>query len=231
MLKLEARRAPGVLARRCLATATFRRAHDLWKCVSGALFSGAAGAGRAGRVGGRLRQLLNPLETCDGSQVLKFEARRAPGVLGASVFGYGDAYARLQPVLGRLRSAARAAAAAATPTAAGAARLGADGRAAPRFFIVAADFTGAFDAVCPERALALAEGLLQAPEYVVTSHDEARCCPHAHTLNLTRSQQPSPLPGQPCLRTLSGLLSSHLLCCGLELFFQGLGSRLRSLVH
>lgn len=80
------------------------------------------------------------------------------------MFGYGDAYARLQPVLRRLRAAAAAAAAAA--------RLSAGAKAAPRFFIVAADVAGAFNSVDPERALVLAEGLLQAPEYVVSAHDE-----------------------------------------------------------
>jgi len=47
------------------------------------------------------------IATC---QILKFEARRSPGALGASVFGFGDAHARLQPVLRRLRAAAAAAA-------------------------------------------------------------------------------------------------------------------------
>ncbi|KAK9842467.1 hypothetical protein WJX81_001464 [Elliptochloris bilobata] len=132
-------------------------------------------------------------------QVLKFEARRAPGILGASVFGYGDAYARLQPVLRRLRAAAAAAAAAATPTAAGAARLGTDGKAAPKFFIVAADFSGAFDNVCPERALALAEGLLQADEYVVASHDEVLASTEGATRAVVRAQAG---PAGPC-QTLS----------------------------
>ncbi len=50
----------------------------------------------------------------------------------------------------------------------------ASGRAAPHFYIVAADFAAAFNSVDPERALGLAEGLLRAPEYVVTKHDEAR---------------------------------------------------------
>ncbi len=57
----------------------------------------------------------------------------------------------------------------------------ASGRAAPRFYIVAADFAAAFNRVDPERALGLAEGLLRAPEYVVTKHDEARTTPNPQT--------------------------------------------------
>ena len=38
------------------------------------------------------------------TQVLKYEADAQPGALGASVFGYNDAYAALQPLL-RLRRA------------------------------------------------------------------------------------------------------------------------------
>ena len=44
-------------------------------------------------------------------QVLKLEVGRRPGVLGSSVFGYGDAHAALSPTLQRWRAAFAAAAA------------------------------------------------------------------------------------------------------------------------
>ncbi len=44
-------------------------------------------------------------------QVLRFEASRNPELLGASVFGYNDAYCKLHPFLRKWRAAAEAEAA------------------------------------------------------------------------------------------------------------------------
>lgn len=51
------------------------------------------------------------LSTVARLQVLRFEASRSPELLGASVFGYNDAYCKLHPFLRKWRAAAEAEAA------------------------------------------------------------------------------------------------------------------------
>lgn len=111
-------------------------------------------------------------------QVLKFETSRQPGVLGASVFGYNDAYCRLQPFIRKWKAALG------TATASGAASVGngasaagsARGAAPPRPYIVAVDVSRAFDHVDVATLLHLVEGLLQCEEYLVLKYSEVVPC-------------------------------------------------------
>jgi telomerase reverse transcriptase len=102
-------------------------------------------------------------------QILKLEAAAQPHLLGSSVFGYNDAYCRLQPFVRRWRAAAAAAAAAGAPP--------------PVPHLVSADVTRAFDHVDIPSLLALAEPLLRSEQYLVLRYHEV--APSAGGLRVT----------------------------------------------
>jgi hypothetical protein len=75
-------------------------------------------------------------------------------MLGGSVFGYNNMYARLQPFLRQWRGAISA------------------GGILPRPYIIAADMARAFDCVDSARLLGNLEQLLRAPEYTLVNYVE-----------------------------------------------------------
>jgi hypothetical protein len=134
-------------------------------------------------------------------QVLKLEACQQRHLLGGSVFGYNDAFCRLQPFVRRWRAAAAAAAAAGAAAAAAAAgaagaagaaagaaigpsgtgygnaAVGAAGStaaapAAQHAYVVSVDVSRAFDHVDLPTLLRLVEPLLTHDRYLVYKYAE-----------------------------------------------------------
>ncbi|KAL4860163.1 Telomerase reverse transcriptase [Chlorella vulgaris] len=121
-------------------------------------------------------------------QVLRFEASRNPELLGASVFGYNDAYCKLHPFLRKWRAAAEAEAA--------------GGGALLQPFLVSVDVSRAFDSVDIQLLLSLVEPLLRHEQYlvlkyweVVPSLGQAKVIPR----RLAAAAQPEGAPSFPQL--------------------------------
>ena len=126
------------------------------------------------------------------AQVVRYEVSQQPHLLGSSVFGYNDAYCRLQPYLRRWRLALGTHGAASDsrpPTSCANHRVsssdhgtagssagakGATGRPAFTPHIIAADVSRAFDGIDVPKMLAILEPVLRAPEYVVVKYAEVR---------------------------------------------------------
>ncbi|KAL4423217.1 hypothetical protein ABPG77_000009 [Micractinium sp. CCAP 211/92] len=90
-------------------------------------------------------------------QVLRYEASCQPHLLGSSVFGYNDAFCKLQPFLRKWRAAASAAATTGDTL---------------RPLIASVDITRAFDHVSVPLLLSLVEPLLQREQYAVLKYSE-----------------------------------------------------------
>lgn len=87
-------------------------------------------------------------------QVLKFEVRRQPELLGMSVFGYNEVYRVYQPFVKRWRAC----------------RSGGGGQAQP--YLVTVDIKRAFDAVDIKKLVALAQPILQSSQYLMVKFSE-----------------------------------------------------------
>lgn len=105
--------------------------------------------------------------------VLKYEVARQPAAIGASAFGYNDAYCRLQPFIRKWRAAAAAAA-----TRSDTGRLlstGSNALTRPSNlvpYIVSIDVSRAFDHVDVNTLLDIVAPLLQSDQYLVLKYTE-----------------------------------------------------------
>ncbi|PSC73504.1 telomerase reverse transcriptase [Micractinium conductrix] len=168
---LAARQAQAILQARKLGVARLRllpkragmRAILNLGCASTVRFPGArqpAGTGaKRGRRAPAVKLTFRPVNSLlqNVYQVLRHEASTQPHLLGASVFGYNDAYCKLRPWLRKWRAAAEAAAA---------------GGDTLRPLIVSVDVTRAFDSVSIPLLLSLVEPLLRHDSYLVLKYSE-----------------------------------------------------------
>ena len=90
-------------------------------------------------------------------QVIKYETQRERGVLGCSVFGYSDAYLRLQPLLRRFQQLRRSCK---------------DPKQAPQLYLISADVSQAYDSIHVSKLMSLVEPLLKSPHYLIMKHVE-----------------------------------------------------------
>ena len=91
------------------------------------------------------------------SQVIKYETHRNKGVLGCSVFGYGDAYLRLWPLLRRFQQLRRSCK---------------DPAQAPQLHLISADVSQAYDSIDVSKLMSIVEPLLKSPHYLIMKHAE-----------------------------------------------------------
>eukprot|EP00051_Salpingoeca_urceolata_P018241 m.254915 g.254915 ORF g.254915 m.254915 type:complete len:1497 (+) comp19152_c2_seq1:1648-6138(+) len=89
--------------------------------------------------------------------VLNFEKERDPSIIGATVFGRDDVYARLKPFICSLQAAA--------PTSMQPPQL-----AAP-VYVVSVDVSNCFDSIKQHKLFEIVKGLLREEEYVVRMYD------------------------------------------------------------
>ena len=91
-------------------------------------------------------------------QVIKYETQRDIGVLGCSVFGYSDAYLRLQPLLRSFQQLRRSCK---------------DPAQAPQLYLISADVSQAYDSIHVSKLMSIVEPLLKSPHYLIMKHVEA----------------------------------------------------------